>query len=674
VSGSTAIHTAALAAWDAGLNVVPVKNDGSKAPEGEWKHLMDMRFPRVVVDGLYRNRPHLGLGLITGATFQADSMSGRGVMSLEMLECEDWATYENLKKAAQDSEVGSVLERIESGYMERTPKGGVHLLYYCSVVGGNRKLAEFLDAAGTRKPLIETRGNGGYVIVAPSGGTVHPTGNPYVLKHGGFSSIATLTPDEREALFDLAHTLDQLPKRERATSSGARKSGRVGDAFNAEASWDEDVLGPHGWVLHSQAADITYWQRPGAETDGKDASTNAVGTDRLKVFSTSAHPFDTDRSYSKFEAYALLNHGGDFAAAAADLRTKGYGEATAQATRRFDILTYADFQNRPIPAYRIHKLIRDGGFGALVGDFGSYKSFIALGMALSVALGRSWCGCDVVQGPVVYIAAEGGGAFKKRVDAFRRFHQVDQVCDFYILPDSPQLSNDGDLAALLKAVEALPDVPVLVILDTLARTFTGNENAQEDMNRYVAAAGKIQALGPAVLLLHHNRRDGGYRGSSALPGALDTMIAVKKSATGVVLSCEKQKDDEPFDDIVLKRHVVPLGDVVEGDVIDLDVPSSLVFTRDETATHDKRSDGYLTESQRTALTALADNPEGALTTTAWLRESELVESTFFAARKVLLRERLVDLVKPGKRAFYQVSDRGRRVLAAGFRMGATDES
>ena len=62
--------------------------------------------------------------------------------------------------------------------------------------------------------LIETRGEGGFIIVAPSGGPVHPSGRPYVLRSGGFDTIATITPEERSDLFALARSFDQMPRRE----------------------------------------------------------------------------------------------------------------------------------------------------------------------------------------------------------------------------------------------------------------------------------------------------------------------------------------------------------------------------------------------------------------------------------------------------------------------------
>lgn len=100
-------------------------------------------------------------------------------------------------------------------------------------------------------------------------------------------------------------------------------SGEVspGDDFAARTSWAE-ILKPHGWRLVRSRGDISDWCRPGKAT-GISATTNALGTDRFHVFTTSTD-FDTT-SYSKFGAFAVLEHGGDHSAAAAALKARGYG-------------------------------------------------------------------------------------------------------------------------------------------------------------------------------------------------------------------------------------------------------------------------------------------------------------------------------------------------------------
>ncbi|ROO51052.1 hypothetical protein EDC02_5916 [Micromonospora sp. Llam0] len=95
------------------------------------------------------------------------------------------------------------------------------------------------------------------------------------------------------------------------------------DDFNARATWTQ-VLGPAGWREHYRADDVTYWTRPGKQT-GISASTNALGTDRLHVFTTGAAPLDGGESYSKAGTYAALHYGGDHHAAAKQLARQGFG-------------------------------------------------------------------------------------------------------------------------------------------------------------------------------------------------------------------------------------------------------------------------------------------------------------------------------------------------------------
>ena len=97
---------------------------------------------------------------------------------------------------------------------------------------------------------------------------------------------------------------------------------RPGDVFNDSRTWDE-VLGPHGWTKFKIEGETTYWARPGV-TDHHGATTNHGGSDLLYVF-TDATEFEQDRSYTKFGAYAVLEHGGDHAAAARHLASLGYG-------------------------------------------------------------------------------------------------------------------------------------------------------------------------------------------------------------------------------------------------------------------------------------------------------------------------------------------------------------
>jgi putative DNA primase/helicase len=85
------------------------------------------------------------------------------------------------KELAIKSGLGELLNRVSNGYLESTPNGN-HILYRSKEIGGNQKLAsKFNPNTGETKTRIETRGEGGFLVVAPSSG--------YILKEGSFVRI-----------------------------------------------------------------------------------------------------------------------------------------------------------------------------------------------------------------------------------------------------------------------------------------------------------------------------------------------------------------------------------------------------------------------------------------------------------------------------------------------------
>jgi hypothetical protein len=104
--------------------------------------------------------------------------------------------------------------------------------------------------------------------------------------------------------------------------------GRPGDDYNARADW-ADILA--GWTFVGQRRDgVVLVRRPGKDRDWS-ATIGYGGYDRLFVFSSNAPPFQPRKSYSKFEAYAALEHGGDYHAAARALDYHAAARALADA-------------------------------------------------------------------------------------------------------------------------------------------------------------------------------------------------------------------------------------------------------------------------------------------------------------------------------------------------------
>jgi hypothetical protein len=215
------------------------------------------------------------------------------------------------------------------------------------------------------------------------------------------------------------------------------------------------------------------------------------------------------------------------------------------------------------------------GLSILFGPSKSRKSFIALDWAVHVAAGKAWHGHQTRQGPVVYVAAEGGlvNVSRRAREAARHAGIPEAHLPLFMVPQAVSVRERAILDELEDRIDEIgigEGKPVLIILDTLARCMTGNENQQEDMNGVIQACDELrERYGCCVLVVHHTpvSNGGRPRGSSSLYGAVDTAFLTKvdgRHADPVVsLTADKLKDlsteeFEPgklkFKDVVCRDH------------------------------------------------------------------------------------------------------------------------
>ncbi len=231
----------------------------------------------------------------------------------------------------------------------------------------------------------------------------------------------------------------------------------------------------------------------------------------------------------------------------------------------YKLLTPRELEDLPDLVWLIKGILPKPCMAVVYGDPGCGKTFLALSIALATASGRDWLGRTTLQGPVLYIAAEGVLGLKSRVAADSiKYGQVTDAIRF--LPGAPNLLEVGDLKKLVNSIEVANFQPDLIVIDTLARVTTGaDENNAKDMGRAVEAMGWLQTtFGASVLVLHHKTKGGGSeRGSSALRGAADVMIECeqKEASEGqaIQLKCSKMKDDEQFETIAALMEKVELA-------------------------------------------------------------------------------------------------------------------
>jgi hypothetical protein len=251
--------------------------------------------------------------------------------------------------------------------------------------------------------------------------------------------------------------------------------------------------------------------------------------------------------------------------------------APATADKRSDkrvCFKLADFLDQPEPEWLVKDFVIERSTFCVYGQPGCKKTFLALEMALSIATGKQFLDrWEVKSGPIVYIAAEGQGHFKKRFKAWLKHHDQELPNNVYVIPHKWNfLKPDEELAALKTCIDTAvgADKPVMIVCDTLARLFgAGNESSNADMTVFVDFCDQLREYYSASIgIIHHAGKDEsrGPRGASNLFGMVDSLIFVE-SAQGsniVEISCQKQKDDGEFKPIKLLTNKIDLGQMPDG--------------------------------------------------------------------------------------------------------------
>jgi len=210
--------------------------------------------------------------------------------------------------------------------------------------------------------------------------------------------------------------------------------------------------------------------------------------------------------------------------------------------------------------------------GIIFGGSGTFKSFIALDMALHVAHGLEWLGKKTKKGAVLIVAAEGGAGLWKRIVAWHRKRRLKWTdAAVYVVPVSVDLTADS--AGVTVAAEALGIKPDLVIIDTLSQTFNGEENSAGEIASYLREIGLWfrASWQCAVLVVHHTGHVATERprGSSALRSNVDFMFGVFRDEKEMLatVECVKQKDGELFESVSFAMSVEELEFDEDGDAI-----------------------------------------------------------------------------------------------------------
>jgi hypothetical protein len=453
---------------------------------------------------------------------------------------------------------GKLLERdpvirgaVEQAYQVRTPRGGLHVYFRGEGPSTASRIAEGIDTRGgiRRDGKIVS---GGYVLLPGS----KTSAGTYAALPGGSinplpAAISAIVPERKKTdTLGLAKNPDADQPRNVAwavdllanyVSTGrVAVQGRGGNnlTFQVACSILDKAVSPgtcfdllwEHWNPHCSPP----WDDWELEQIIRNAANYGEDTEGgVKGFQANADAF-AGFVGQEFEPPAPVDRGRD----------------------KIQFLhTYADTVQDP--TWLIPGVLPAAGVGMIYGESGSYKSFLALDMALCLSFGipGQW-NAPPVKNDVLFLAGEGPVATaKKRWPAWMEWQQIAHRDDHrFLIKDRVPFYTDADAWEHVKAdLAELKAKPSLIVIDTLTRLITGlDENSAKDASMITNFMEQLARYYECfVLAVHHTGKDQnkGARGSSAFYANMDTVISTKLKLGGTELRVRKQKDADVSDDI-----------------------------------------------------------------------------------------------------------------------------
>lgn len=529
-----------------GLAVIPIPRPGAgrdgKTPAISWKQYQQRRPTEGDLAAWFSGPAPLNLATVTGA-----------VSGVVVVDCDDRA-----------AEAWAAANLPETPWQVRTARGR-HLYYRHpgGVVGNKARCAP----NGLK---LDLRGDGGYVITAPS---VHSTGVVYTAE-GDWSKPVTSLPALPLKMFSAAPTRpapalpradpprpldlgDSIAHRVRAYlatvepavqgQGGDQATYRVacvlrrdfslseGEALGYFEEWNRGCVPP--W---SEAELLTKLRNAGQYGKHAEGTLRDVQRPEALPLRLAARTLPAERTAAAVECPGCGRETCPGDCAPAEVRPAAIVAGPV-------FRTAADVMRAAPRREIVAGTLTEDAVAVLVSESGTGKTFVCLDLAAHIARGERWFGRDTDRGSVAYVSFEGD-AFGLRLQALADKHG--DLENLYLLqatePISPRVARDGiedvsrgeallveQLRALAARIAAAERPPIkLVVVDTVRASMTGSEDSSESVSAYLRAVRRVAAAAPgaACLLVHHAGWQDGEtkkpreRGSSAFRGNADATL------------------------------------------------------------------------------------------------------------------------------------------------------
>jgi hypothetical protein len=630
---------AALWYLEQGFSLIPIPR-GTKVPSiTGWKKFQTERPTQQQVIEWFSNqwRGH-NIALIMGA------VSGRWALDID-----DGAGKNG---SAQLADLEAQYEPLPLTWTQRTGGGGRHMLF---AYPSNQAIK---NSAGKLGAHLDTRGDGGYIIVAPS---KHASGVLYewelgkspddlpiaeapgwllnLLAGGGQSDLVPLPASPAQAVSSAIP--ERLTPMNDYAGNGKLEDGREAYAFNLLTAHLVDFIKNNGACPTEQELFDSAWPTYSAKVDltrsGRDQDFffNKCQT-RIAAFNDGQIP------------------GAESLEAVVGFLQQPHPDSPAllgTAVGALHVLSVADARNQPISGeYFIKDLVAPWQSSVWFGAPGSGKSFLALDVFYRASLksddpDRRIFGRRVRPTRTIYCALEAGAGLARRVNALEA--KYGESTDFYYIPmDIP--FNDPKLVRNL--IDAAIDFDAgIICIDTLSVALNGeDENSPQGMGMFLRQLRLIVAsTGAHVAVIHHSGKDQdrGERGHSSLTGAVDVRVGIVGQVNPRVATILKNKEAEAGQIFGFNIDPVQLGTDIDGDEI-------TTCTVSETAV--KKTGAGQTANKPTAAQRLLISDTMALFADSATTKVKMIPEPGMAAQETINRDQLK--VHFGKRGRIELND------------------
>lgn len=543
-----------------GMQVVPAlshredRNQWKRPALPKWRALENELAPDLTFERWYgENGEHArrnNMGLIAGAC-------SNGIFVVDLDLHKDvraqawWDEMSHLQASAGE------LETIE----QETGGGGVQLFY--------RSPLGWVPPTCKTSIGVDIRGQGGFAMMPPS---THQSGKSYRWKPGR-------EPWEMEIATAPQWLCDEITKLaiEHGGSSGANRvtgektasPNKAVDNFGNIVDGREDYMTKLVWAavvdLHRDAP------IPPSKAESEEAMLASFATYERKVKSRLNGPqSNADRLEREGRGISMFRHKWENAIDQWDTKVAEHakverpsrpfdqadepqpvkfykvdeetGELFVDVVKptvedEYELLDVEGILSLPKPKYLIDKLMIETALGFVYGPPGCGKSFLTIGMGLSISAQRpDWFGRSIKKsGPVVYISSEGVGDIGNRILAWEKEAGVQvRGLPFYLIRQNINFMAQADVERLLRTVakagKLAGEMPVTVFVDTVSRVLPGaDENLQKDMTLFIGACDAVRTtFGATVVGVHHTSRAGNLRGSTVFDGAGDFLLGIER--------------------------------------------------------------------------------------------------------------------------------------------------